>query len=352
MQEEHVQYLVLAFRHLDRVELPDVGVFIRRRVPARYDALQQVLHPPSEHFECLPYEDGATLRDFLSQRFHLSVDEAQVVQEQMASRLVADLNADQRVELAGIGVLELDASGSIQWIPASTDQQLIHVPVPILAGVRHEESVVDKVESWGGAGPAPPEVEAPVQSETESQLSFKEISDLIPRPRRMLHARRSPLEQVTLVLITALLLGILVSLFIFRKPIIHALGIGGGSQSAELTESDAEIEAELLSGHGFVTVDTFGRQGQATAETWTSQPGTLVYHIIVGSEIGEERASSRLNEWQAKGYRAVLVPGPRKNSWRISIYQATKLNECDRKLAELKLHSLVPYDTWTLKMQY
>lgn len=352
MQEEHLQYLVLAFRQLDQIELPGIGVFSRKRVSARFDAQLGVLYPPHETFELTPHEPGTSFRQFLQVRFQLEEPEADTVLNQVTARLLADLQSNRQLELAGFGKLSLNHDNSFDWVPAPTDPEWVQVPlaaaapeIHVLADSRqpelllketNEQSPTDEREPTGHAHqPAVASANAPRQAAHQAQPA----------------ARRSLVEQAALVAITAVLLGILVSLFVFRKTIIHALGMGG-NQPIELAETDAELEADLLSGQGFVEVNSLGQKGAPTTGKWEAKPGTLVYHIVVGSETGEQRASSRLNEWQAKGYHTVLVPGEKRNTWRISIFQTTNLNECDRKLAELKLHSLVPYDTWTLKKQY
>jgi nucleoid DNA-binding protein len=350
MQEEHLQYLVLAFRQLDQIELPGIGVFSRKRVPARFDSQLGVLHPPYETFELTPHETGTSFRQFLQVRFQLEEPEADIALNQVTARLLADLQLYRRLELAGFGTLVLNNNNSIEWEPFQAEPEWVQVP-PTLAKI-HALADPRQFE----AHPNETDVQSPADervrsdSSKDSTVVSANASAQAARQTRPI-ARRSPVEQAVLVVITVVLLGILVSLFVFRKAIIDALGTGS-SQSVDLTETDAELEADLLSGQGFVEVNSLGQTGEPTNGKWEAKPGTLVYHIVVGSETGVQRASLRLNEWQAKGYHTVLVPGEKPNTWRISIFQTTNLNECDRKLAELKLHSLVPYDTWTLKKQY
>lgn len=350
MQEEHVQYLLQAFRQLDRVEVPGIGIFSRVRVPARLDADLQVIYPPVERFELESAADapGGDFLHFLQHRFQIEEQDAETVRRQISARLFQALEQDERVDITGVGTLRRNGGGRPVFESVTLDDVFITVP-PIAAESSKQASETKPELADEPANPTQQAVPVP---ETVQPPAPKP-ENIAAQPSASARAARSPVEKLALVLLTTLLLFILTALIVFRRDITSALGLNG--RNLELAGSEADLEADLLKGEGFMYVDAFGRvpaQGAPASGGVKGEPGQLVYHIIVGSEKGKAKASQRVSEWQAKGYEAVLLPGKKRDTYRVSIFQTTRLNECDRKLAELKLHSLVPYDTWTLKVQH
>ena len=122
-------YIHQLLRDHDCVIIPEFGGLIAEYAPARVHPVRHTLAPPAKHVafnQALTRNDGL-LVDALSRARHVSPEQARTQVREAVAHLRADLDAQQRAELSGIGVfrqapgrgLDFEYTGTQNLLPAS-----------------------------------------------------------------------------------------------------------------------------------------------------------------------------------------------------------------------------------------
>jgi cell division septation protein DedD len=114
MIQEHIQGLL--FEH-DCVIIPDFGGLITHFEPARIHPVRHTFLPPSKRVafnEKLKLNDGLLISTF-AYHMHLTAEAAQQQVGDFVRQLQAELQANQRFELRGLGLFRLNAEQKIEF---------------------------------------------------------------------------------------------------------------------------------------------------------------------------------------------------------------------------------------------
>lgn len=115
---EQISYLLL--RH-EYVVVPQLGGFIREKLPANYDPTKRLAYPPSAelHFnQALIHSDGL-LEGRYAELLGLSLRRARLVLEEEVRQLRLSLIKQGHYELSGIGELSLSQEGQLSFVPSA-----------------------------------------------------------------------------------------------------------------------------------------------------------------------------------------------------------------------------------------
>lgn len=115
---EQISYLLL--RH-EYVVVPQLGGFIREKLPASYDRSKHLAYPPSAelHFNSEMTHSDGLLEERYALLLGLSLRRARLVLEEEVSQLRHQLIQQGTYHLSGIGELQLSREGHLSFIPDS-----------------------------------------------------------------------------------------------------------------------------------------------------------------------------------------------------------------------------------------
>lgn len=115
---EQISYLLL--RH-EYVVVPQLGGFIREKLPASYDRSKHLAYPPSAelHFNAEMTHSDGLLEERYALLLGLSLRRARLVLEEEVSQLRHQLIQQGTYHLSGIGELQLSREGHLSFTPDS-----------------------------------------------------------------------------------------------------------------------------------------------------------------------------------------------------------------------------------------
>lgn len=115
---EQISYLLL--RH-EYVVVPQLGGFIREKLPASYDRSKHLAYPPSAelHFNSEMTHSDGLLEERYALLLGLSLRRARLVLEEEVSQLRHQLIQQGTYHLSGIGELQLSREGHLSFTPDS-----------------------------------------------------------------------------------------------------------------------------------------------------------------------------------------------------------------------------------------
>lgn len=115
---EQISYLLL--RH-EYVVVPQLGGFIREKLPASYDRSKHLAYPPSSelHFNSEMTHSDGLLEERYALLLGLSLRRARLVLEEEVSQLRHQLIQQGTYHLSGIGELQLSREGHLSFTPDS-----------------------------------------------------------------------------------------------------------------------------------------------------------------------------------------------------------------------------------------
>lgn len=115
---EQISYLLL--RH-EYVVVPQLGGFIREKLPASYDRSNHLAYPPSAelHFNAEMTHSDGLLEERYALLLGLSLRRARLVLEEEVSQLRHQLIQQGTYHLSGIGELQLSREGHLSFTPDS-----------------------------------------------------------------------------------------------------------------------------------------------------------------------------------------------------------------------------------------
>ena len=113
---EQISYLLL--RH-EYVVVPQLGGFIREKLPASYDRSKHLAYPPSAelHFNAEMTHSDGLLEERYALLLGLSLRRARLVLEEEVSQLRHQLIQQGTYHLSGIGELQLSREGHLSFTP-------------------------------------------------------------------------------------------------------------------------------------------------------------------------------------------------------------------------------------------
>ena len=116
---EQISYLLL--RH-EYVVVPQLGGFIREKLPASYDRSKHLAYPPSAelHFNSEMTHSDGLLEERYALLLGLSLRRARLVLEEEVSQLRHQLIQQGSFHLAGIGEIRLTREGQLTFSPDAT----------------------------------------------------------------------------------------------------------------------------------------------------------------------------------------------------------------------------------------
>ena len=115
---EQISYLLL--RH-EYVVVPQLGGFIREKLPASYDRSKHLAYPPSAelHFNAEMTHSDGLLEERYALLLGLSLRRARLVLEEEVSQLRHQIIQQGKYHLSGIGELQLSCKGHLSFTPDS-----------------------------------------------------------------------------------------------------------------------------------------------------------------------------------------------------------------------------------------
>ena len=115
---EQISYLLL--RH-EYVVVPQLGGFIREKLPASYDRSKHLAYPPSAelHFNSEMTHSDGLLEERYALLLGLSLRRARLILEEEVSQLRHQLIQQGTYHLSGIGELQLSREGHLSFTPDS-----------------------------------------------------------------------------------------------------------------------------------------------------------------------------------------------------------------------------------------
>jgi nucleoid DNA-binding protein len=122
------------------VTLPGVGVFYIQRQPAKHDYANKLFTSPNFHIEFNASNELPDKRfyEFVSKERGLNEAEAAKNLHAFSNRLTEEVKANRTVELPGIGMLKINASGQLTF--ESTNILTTYFPPTVAETVLNEKS--------------------------------------------------------------------------------------------------------------------------------------------------------------------------------------------------------------------
>lgn len=352
MIADHVSTLSQALSELEQFSVPHVGSFIRQVQQARIDPHKNVVFPPYETLIFVPYTSQYThhLVEWIQKNRSVQGQVAHQLAEQLGLETFEYLQQFNNLEIPEWGTLKIDESNLICFERDAT-KQWKWSEVPLIEKTSKIKQVqvkaVDEIKEIPFTVPEKIAEVLPVDEQV------RKAQDVPPQPN--VHVQNRAVSNTKIIVIGLLIVTATIALFFFRNQINEMLGIETSTKKKlVIPKSEDEMLLEAIEGDSMIDVTPVSKDSvdhkvrQADRENFKNP---IIYHIIVGIADGRIEADSLQKAWQAKGFEVEALPAERKNRYRISVFRSDHLNTTDRKLAELKLHSKIPYDTWILKVK-
>jgi|GEM_PF-5520708 len=350
MIADHVSTLSQALSELEQFSVPYVGSFIRQVQQARIDPQKNVVFPPYETLIFVPYTSQYThhLVEWIQKNRSIPGQAAHQLVEQLGTETFEYLQQFKNLELPEWGILKIDDNNLICFErDASRQWKWSEVPLIEKTTELKQVKTVDEIKDVPFTVPEKTPETPPVKQQ------IRKAQDIPPQPN--IHVQNRVVSNTKVIVIGLLIIVATIALFFFRNQINEMLGIETAlKQKLVIPKSEDEMLIEAIEGDSMIDVAPVSKDSidhkvrQADGENFKNP---TIYHIIVAIADGQQEVDSIQKAWKDKGFDVEALPAEKKNRFRISVFKSDHLNTTDRKLAELKLHSKIPYDTWVLKVK-
>jgi hypothetical protein len=350
MIADHVSTLSQALSELEQFSVPYVGSFIRQVQQARIDPQKNVVFPPYETLIFVPYTSQYThhLVEWIQKNRSVQGQTAHQLVEQLGTETFEYLQQFKNLAIPEWGTLKFDENNLICFErDASWQWKWSEIPLIERTTELKQVKTVDEIKEVPFTVPEKTPEPAPVEQQ------IRKAQDIPPQPNILVQNRA--VSNTKVIVIGLLIISATIALFFFRNQINEMLGIETASKhKLVIPKSEDEMLIEAIEGDSMIDVapvskDSIDHKVRQADQNHFKNP--TIYHIIVGVADGQHQADSLKKVWIEKGFEVEALPADKKDRFRISVFKSDHLNTTDRKLAELKLHSKIPYDTWVLKVK-
>lgn len=350
MIADHVSTLCQALTELEQFSVPHVGSFIRQIQQARIDPQKNVVFPPYETLIFVPYTSQYThhLVEWMQKNRSLQSSVAHQMAEQLGEETSEYLHQFKNLELPQWGNLKIDENNLICF-ERDASRQWKCSEVPLM----EKTAELNQVKSVEIINEIPFTVPEKGLEATPIKNQVRKAQDIPPQP--VIPKQNRAVSNTKIIISGLVIISATIALFFFRSQINEKLGIETANKNKlVIPKTEDEMLIEAIEGDSMIDVapvsnDSLDYKIKQTEGDHFTNP--IIYHIIVGIADGQEEADSLEKVWNSKGFETETIPAEKKGRYRISVFKSDHLNTTDRKLAELKLHSKIPYDTWVLKIK-